>query len=502
VTTEADLSLVTDPRSLSVAENEDIELSSKTDRRAALKMLTAVPLGLTASLAMAGNSLAQPNEVPSRTQATVAAIEPTAGSWSTWILASGNELRLAPPPDTGATQSELAALHDLAARRDAAMLDRISYWDAGAPSYRWTQRAVKHTQSKGVFGNRAQRMLALLNVAIYDGMIAAWDSKYAHGRTRPSPAAGAPSPAIPTPNSPSYPDEHAVAAGAASTVLGYIFPADAAMFETLADEAARSRLEAGVAYPSDVEAGLALGRQVGERAVSWGRSDGSDTAWTGSVPTDPGRWSGTNPAEPSAGSWKPLMLSSGSQLRPASPAPLDSEQFARELAEVKSYARTNLTNVTAGYWEYYGGRAAFEFWNDQASKKVFEYRLDTNPPRAALVYALVNAASHDALIAGWDAKYTYWSPRPHMVDPTITTVVAAPNHPSYPSAHSVWSGAAGAVLGRLFPRDAEYFGSLAQEAGEARIMAGIHYRSDCEAGLTMGRQVAEVVWARARTDAS
>jgi len=292
-----------------------------------------------------------------------------------------------------------------------------------------------------------------------------------------------------------------VTAGAASTVLSYIFPSDATTFADLAAEAARSRVEAGVAYPSDVAAGLALGRQVGERVVAWGRADGSDAVWTGSVPTDPGLWIGTNPVEPLAGTWKPWTLASWDQFRPDPPLALDSEQFAQEIAEVKNYARTNLTNLIASYWEYYGGRGAFEHWNDQASKKIFEYRLDDNPPRAALVYALVNITSHDALISCWDAKYTYWCPRPQMVDPSITTVFLTPNHPSYPSAHSVWSGAVGAVLGRLFPRDAEYFRALADEAGEARIMGGIHYRNDCNVGLTMGRQIAEQVWTRAGVDA-
>jgi hypothetical protein len=86
-----------------------------------------------------------------------------------------------------------------------------------------------------------------------------------------------------------------------------------------------------------------------------------------------------------------------------------------------------------------------------------------------------------------------------MVDPTIATVFVTPNHPSYPSAHSCASGATGAVLGRLFPRDAGYFNGLADEAGEARIMGGIHFRTDCEVGLQLGRQVADVVWARAGT---
>jgi hypothetical protein len=475
-------------------------MDRKTDRRAALKMLTAAPLGLAATVAMAGTALAQKVDAAPRAQAASGPIEPTAGSWGTWTLTSGSELRLAAPPDESATRAEIDELQTLASQRDAATLDRIGYWDTGAPPYRWTHFAAKYTQTKNVLGNRAARMMTLLNVAMYDGIIAAWDSKYAYNRVRPT-AAGGPAAAIAVPNSPSYPDERAVAAGAASAVLSYIFPADAAMFADQAEEAARSRLEAGVAYPSDVAAGLALGRQVGERVVAWGHADGSDAVWTGSVPSDPGLWNGTNPVEPLAGTWKPWTLASPDQFRPGPPPALDSEQLAHEVAEVKNYARTNLTNLIASYWEYYGGRGAFEHWNDQASKKIFEYRLDDNPPRAALVYALVNITSHDALTSCWDAKYTYWCPRPQMVDPSITTVFLTPNHPSYPSAHSVWSGAVGAVLGRLFPRDAEYFRALADEASEARIMGGIHYRNDCNVGLTMGRQIAEQVWTRAKVDA-
>src|SRR6187401_1470252 len=129
-------------------------MDRKTDRRAALKLLTAAPLGLAAGVAMAGNAHGQTVDPAARSRATVEPIEPTAGSWRTWVLASGAELRLTPPPEEGATDAEIAELRDVASRRDAAMLDRITYWDAGAPSYRWTERAVKYTQSKGVLGQR------------------------------------------------------------------------------------------------------------------------------------------------------------------------------------------------------------------------------------------------------------------------------------------------------------------------------------------------------------
>jgi membrane-associated phospholipid phosphatase len=169
----------------------------------------------------------------------------------------------------------------------------------------------------------------------------------------------------------------------------------------------------------------------------------------------------------------------------------------RELDEVKHYPRTNLTNITAAYWQYYGGYASHIFWYGEATRMIFEHRLDTNPPAAARVYALMGIAFYDGGTACWEAKYHYWDARPTMLDPTITTVFRTPNHPSYPSGHSCASAAAGGVLGALFPREAGFYRTLADEIGESRIYAGIHVRSDCEAGLALGRQVADAVMARA-----
>ena len=65
-----------------------------------------------------------------------------------------------------------------------------------------------------------------------------------------------------------------------------------------------------------------------------------------------------------------------------------------------------------------------------------------------------------------------------------------PNHPSYPSAHGCLSGAAAEVLAWLFPHDAASLRALAEQAGESRIWAGIHFRSDVVVGLVLGRTVA------------
>src|SRR5271165_1445309 len=71
-----------------------------------------------------------------------AQIEPNAGKWKTWVLTSGDQLRLPPPPDEAATRAEIAQLKDIAKQRDAGTLDRIVWWNAGPPGYRWTSIAI------------------------------------------------------------------------------------------------------------------------------------------------------------------------------------------------------------------------------------------------------------------------------------------------------------------------------------------------------------------------
>jgi membrane-associated phospholipid phosphatase len=450
-------------------------------------LLVALALALPGSSARAAPASADP-------------IEPHAGAWRTWVLSSGSQFRSAPPPDRSATAAEIRQLKDMAVQRDTAALDQIAFWDSGGPVYRWNDIATNHAlkNNLGALGGRA---LALLHVAIYDTTIATWDTKYAYNRARPSAFDRSLTSALPNPASPSYPSEHAAVAAAAAEVLAYLFPKDAAFFAAQAEAAGQSRLLAGVEYPSDVSAGRELGRAIAELVIERAKSDGSDAQWSGSVPTEPGHWTGANPVLPLAGSWKTWVLTSGSEVRPGPPPAYDSAQMASELAEVKNVVRTPQTNAAAFFWEYgAGGTRSYWFWNEQATKRILEYRLDANPPRAARVYALESIAYYEALVACWDAKYTYWAIRPFQLDPAFTPLFTTPNHPSYPSAHSCVSGAAGAMLAWLFPRDAASLTALVDQAGESRIWAGLHFRSDVVVGLVIGRTVAWKVIERTQPD--
>lgn len=431
-----------------------------------------------------------------------AQVEPNAGIWKTWVIGSGSEYRLPAPPNMASTKAEIGQLEALTKQRDAAAMESIRFWNTGSPGYRWNELAVQQALKSGVVANRVARVMSLVNVAIYDATIAAWDSKYAYRRPRPNRMQRTLTTVVSTPASPAYPSEHAVAAGAASAVLAYLFPNDAATFQAKADEAGRSRLIAGTDYPSDVAAGLELGRRVAAKVIERAKSDGSDVKWSGTVPAEKGKWNGQNPFEPLGGSWKTWVLASGNQFRPGPPPAFDSEQMSKELAELKEFKRTNLTNVTASYWEYYGGRAVHEFYTNLVGQKIFEHRLDNNPPRAARAYALQAIALYDLFVAAWDAKYTYWQIRPFQLDPSLTTVFATPNHPSYPAAHSSIGGAMETVMAYLFPSDTAQFSKIADDESWSRLWAGIHYRTDIEVGRTLGRKVAGVVIERAKQDGS
>ena len=280
----------------------------------------------------------------------------------------------------------------------------------------------------------------------------------------------------------------------------YLYPADAQSFRYLGEEAARAALTAGIAYPSDVTAGLQLGRAVGAKVVEMAQNDGSQAVWTGTVPTTPGSWVGTVPVEPLAGSWRTWGLTSGNQLRPGPPPSYDSPQKRAELDEIKNYPRTFASNAKGFFHQSPEG--IFRVFYDELSKHIFEYSLDENPPLAARAYALAAIAHNDGSVACWEAKFTYWAARPNQLDSTIVTLFPQPGHPSYPAAHGCYSGAIARVIGRLFPDFAGPMDDRAAEAAESRLWSGIHFRSDIDTGLAIGRKVGDLVMERAATDGS
>jgi membrane-associated phospholipid phosphatase len=427
-------------------------------------------------------------------------VEPKAGKWRTWVISSGRDYRVPPPPGHRETKAELRFLADLIRDNDAQVRQQIAFWDAGAPAYRWIDLINERILAGTPTTAYPHRVYTYVALAMYDATVAAWESKYFYKRSRPSEVDRHLPTALPVPNSPSYPSEHAAAAQAAASVLSHLLPAEAQTFQTMAEQAGWSRVLAGLQYPSDYHAGLALGRAVAEKVIEKARADGSDAEWTGTVPTGACKWIGTNPANVTAANWTPLLLSSPSQFRPAPPPACDSPEVLAETAVVRNFPRTFVTNYKAYYWQSPEG--IYQFVYRYADKWISEDRLDQNPPRVARAYALIGAVLFDAWIASQDGKYTYWYLRPHQLDPAIVPLFPVPNHPSYPSNHSTFSTARTDILAYLFPTRADFIRAVGKEAGDSRIWAGIHYPMDNSAGVQLGRSIAQVFISWAQNDGS
>jgi membrane-associated phospholipid phosphatase len=354
---------------------------------------------------------------------------------------------------------------------------------------------ILNGQPVSTFAHRAYTYVAM---AVYDATVAAWDSKYAYNRPRPSQLDPTIKTSLPVPQSPSYPSEHAAAAAAAAEVLAYLIPAEADSFRGSAEEAARSRLYAGLQYPSDYFAGLDLGRKVAAAVIAKAKADGSDAVWTGTVPVGKCNWIGSNPGNVTATTWKPFLLSSPSEFRPPTPPACDSAVMAQQVADVRNFPRSPsafATNERAFYWQSLEG---INFWPYRyADKWMAEDRLDQDPPRAARVYALIAVSFFDAFIASQDGKFTYWYIRPPQLDPAIVPLFPVPNFPSYPSNHSTFSATRSEMLAYLFPTRAAFARATGAQGGDSRIWAGIHYQIDNEAGVNLGRSIAQkfVDWA-------
>ena len=425
----------------------------------------------------------------------------------TWLLASASELR--PSPPTAPTRAELDELLRMQALRSAVTNAAIRRWSDGAGVLPWTTVALDLVRRSRRNPVRAGRALALLHAAINDAVAVAFDAKVAYFRERPAvvePAILQQGPI--TPGLSTFPSEQAAIAGAASTVLPYLFPEEPAeRIVALGTDAANACLQAGANYRSDVAAGLALGRAVGERAMNRGKADGSERDWDGTrAHSGEGYWAATppryipEPLEPMAGAWKTWAVHDVAALRPPPPPAWGTPDWRAQLDAVREAVaqRTPQQAEAALFWAGNDGTVTpAGIWLEIARELIRRDRLDT--PQAARVLAMTSIAMADAFVCCWNAKYTYWSARPIQGDATLDVLFPTPPFPSYTSGHATISGAAATVLGGVFPSDAHDLDARALEAKNSRLWAGFHYPIDNDVGVAHGRQIGRLVLERETT---
>jgi membrane-associated phospholipid phosphatase len=430
------------------------------------------------------------------------------------VLDGAADVRPPEPPVSGSTQhaAELDEIVRLQAARTSATDSLIRAW-GGDPGTPWSTIAIDRLDFywpllpdvRTATPARAARIAALLHVTLYDATVAAWDAKYRFKRPAPARASNRVRALTAIDGTPSYPSEHAAAAAAAAMILTYAFPLDdTAAFTRRAREAAESRIVAGAAYRSDVDAGWALGRAVAQRVLDRAMLDGAAQQWTGTVPTGVGMWRPTPPRlvqapfDPLAGSWRTWLIPSGDAFRLPPPPAVGSTQFTADLNELLALANGGRTTRQIEAARYWATDAPSIRWELFIEDEIASHRLSV--PHAARARAYLSAAMYDAFIACWDSKFAYWLARPVTMDPTLKTVFATPPFPSYPSGHSTQSSAAALVMAELFPDRAAFYTAKGDEASLSRVWAGVHYRFDVEQGEALGRKVGEAVVARMRAD--
>ena len=326
---------------------------------------------------------------------------------------------------------------------------------------------------------------------------------------------------------PKHASQEAAAAGAAHEVLAALYPTLKATLDTNLQQSL-----AEIGSGREVNDGLRVGEDVGDRIVALRSNDGSDATPVQYVfGTAPGDYRSTPPnfpKQPQFTSWShvtPFALQRADQFRPGAPPTLDSDAYADDFNKTKSLGIANSTAATADQaltGRFWNG-AIQNYWNEITQTAATDFGLTT--AQSARLFALLNLSFADSVIAFYDAKYTYNFWRPVTAIQNASTAinpntVADPNwlpevgnttpDPSYPGAHAVISAAGATVLISFFDgdhlsfqvtsevlpkveRSFDSFSDAAQEATLSRIFAGVHFQFDLTSGQSLGRRVADFV---------
>lgn len=473
-------------------------------------------------------------------------IDLDAGAWKPILLTSPTEFPVAAPIATNSPEytAQINEIKSWQAKITPEEKSIINYWSAGAV-LRWNEilrelvakyNLPPYQNADGTypfpninnplsypqfpFSNPpyAARAYAYVAAAQYDALVAAWHYKKLYNRPAPYKVDAGINVLVPKSDLSSYPSEDAVVVGASVEMLKLLFPGDQDFIQQKAEEHKKSKLIAGANVRSDMEAGEALGKAVSQKFVTRARGDragvaaGNRNLWTqleddskarGEIPWYSLEIPQRPPMLPLFGKVKSFLFDSLTciALRPGPPPSVNSEQMRKETEEIYQMVQNTTRERTAIVHKWADGVGTYTppgHWNAIAAEDFIKKNF--SEVRWARNMALLNMSLMDAAIVCWDAKNYYFNPRPTQLNPAIKTLTGIPNFPAYVSGHSTFSGAAATILAHLNPEKAIAYNAMAQEASLSRMYGGIHYRTDCEVGILVGKSVGNYAIQRARID--
>lgn len=318
-----------------------------------------------------------------------------------------------------------------------------------------------------------------------------------------------------------------------STVPDALLPTKATVLASLETEYSESL--AAIPDSWSKEKGIEAGTAAAEAMIEAREDDGryGPSQWDPNPKA--GHWEplynpdGTPQLDPTpwVGGVDPFLLRSASQFRTEGPPGLRSEKWAdvfnevKELGSVDSAVRTDEQTHIAIFWQ----STPVATWNAVARDLLGDSAHVDDLTHSARLFAMENLSAADASINCWNDKYHYdfwrpWNAIPRAdedrnpateADPDWAPLINAP-YPEHPSGHLCQDGSHLRVLtsffgtGKVgfdvtsarFPGETRHFDRFRQaflEIIEARIWAGLHFRTaDVQARL-LGRDVANYAMA-------
>ncbi|HUQ66278.1 MAG TPA: vanadium-dependent haloperoxidase [Flavitalea sp.] len=265
---------------------------------------------------------------------------------------------------------------------------------------------------------------------------------------------------------------------------------------------------------------IAFGKEVAQRVAVWAAGDGfANLNPTYVPPVGPGLWvptAATAAVNPYAYQRRLMVpgVANGTELTPLPPySTEEGSAFYKMVYEVYDVS-TKLTDDQKAMADYfkdapgYGPGGGFVSILSQAFA-ITEPSLDM----AALTYAKVGIAQHEATIILFTNKYIFNVIRPvtyirAVIKPGWSTYIPTPNHPEFPSGHATTNGAVLSMMsnsfGENFPmtlhtydylnypsRSYNTFTEMGLDMANSRLYGGLHYRETCEKSIAQGRKVTQ-----------
>jgi hypothetical protein len=335
------------------------------------------------------------------------------------------------------------------------------------------------------------------------------------------------------PSNPTDSKEAATAAAAFRVLVG-LFPGQIGTLQPLYDAYIAALPDNP---PGSKAAGIAIGEATASAMLTNRMNDGRFGPSPTPYPVAPGVWRPTPPnfahdPAPWVGNVRPFLVPSAEMLRTDGPNALTSAAYTEDFNEVKELGSLYSATRTADQTD------AAIFWQDHAHalfNRIFRTLAASQGldiVNSARLFAMENLAAADAAIGCWNDKYywQFWRPitaireadtdgNPDTVaDPTwlplfdpATPVchpplLFTPPFPDHPSGHACATGAFVNTLQNFFRTDKitfsafsnkscttrsfERFSDALKEVIDARVWAGIHFRTADTQGAVLGNKVA------------